>query len=207
MKLFAHGLFICGTLLVGAIFAGCSSPSAEPFFASNPNAPTPNASTLAADVARFRVGDTVIVTFSGAPDEILPHQESIKEDGNITLDLIGKIYALGKTTGELQNEIYTNYVPKYYVRLTVTVQSSSDRVYYVGGEVHAPGPKEYLGETTVSKAIQASGDFTDFAKHKVWLTRANGERIRVDVDKVLDGKAPDPQVYPGDQIVVEKSIF
>ncbi|HSY74570.1 MAG TPA: hypothetical protein VK810_03795, partial [Dongiaceae bacterium] len=69
------------------------------------------------------------------------------------------------------------------------------------------GPKEYLGETTVTKAIQTSGDFTDFARHTVRLNRANGSHIQVDCDKALKNPAEDPQVYPGDQIVVGKTIF
>lgn len=195
MKLFVHGLFVCGMLLAGAIFAGCSSPSKSQF------------TTPAADVARFRIGDTVIVSFSGAPDPIPDHEEAIKEDGNITLDLIGKIPAVGKTTGELQNEIQADYVPTFYRRLTITVKSSSDRVYYVGGQVAAPGPKEYLGETTVTKAIQAAGDFNDFASHKVRLNRANGQQVWVDCDQALKNPSLDPPVYPGDQIVVEKKLW
>jgi polysaccharide export outer membrane protein len=123
------------------------------------------------------------------------------------MPLIGKITAVGKTTGELQDEIYTNYVPQYYVRLTVTVKSPVDRVYYVGGQVARPGAQTYLGDTTVSKAIQAAGDFNDFASHTVILNRANGERIKVNVDKVLEGKEVDPPVYPGDQIDVSRTIF
>jgi protein involved in polysaccharide export with SLBB domain len=208
MKLFVRGLFACGMLLACVIFTGCSSPSDNIAFSDNPTPPAKGAPMPALDVTRFRVGDTVIISFSGAPDTIPDHEEAIKEDGNITLDLIGKIHALGKTAGELQNEIQADYVPEFYRRLTVTVKSSVARVYYVGGEVREPGPKEYLGETTVTKAIQASGDFTDFAKHKVWLNRANnGQRIRVDCDKALKDPSLDQQVYPGDQIVVEKSIF
>jgi protein involved in polysaccharide export with SLBB domain len=210
MKLFVHGLFACGTLLACVNFTGCSSPTGqvdEVLFSSDQQSQTPGAPTPTVDVARFRVGDTVVVSFSGAPDTIPDHEEAIKEDGNITLDLIGKIHALGKTTGELQNEIQADLVPEFYRRLTVTVKSTSDRVYYVGGQVAAPGPKEYLGETTVTKAIQASGDFNDFASHKVWLNRANGQRIQVDCDKALKNPSLDPPVYPGDQIVVEKSIW
>ena len=160
------------------------------------------------DVAHFRVGDTVVVTFTGTPEAIDPHEEAIKEDGNITLPLIGQIYAVGKTAGELQNEIYTNYVPKYYMRMTVTVKSG-DRVYYVGGEVKGGGRQLYLGDTTVTKAIQSAGGLTDFANHsKVWLTRAsNGQRIRVDYDKALQNPSKDPPVYPDDQIVVYRRIF
>ena len=108
----------------------------------------------------------------------------------------------------MQNEIHDDYVPKYYVRLTVTVKSG-DRVYYVGGEVKGPAAQLYVGDTTVTKAIQSAGGLTDFANHsKVWLTRAsNGQRIQVDYDDALKNPAKDPPVYPDDQINVEKRLF
>ena len=108
----------------------------------------------------------------------------------------------------MQKEIYDGYVPKYYVRLTVTVKSG-DRVYYVGGEVKGPGKQLYIDGTTVTKAIQSAGGLTDFANHgKVWLTHASsGQRIRVDYDKALENPAKDPPVYPDDQINVERRIF
>ena len=220
MKLFVRGLFACAALVAGTVFTGCSSPSQDQPFLDN-SRPQPvakpfaagrqlSASPNGADVARFRVGETVIVTFSGAPIEILPHEEPIKEDGAITLPLIGTVTAAGKTAGELQNEIQASYVPKYYVRLTITVKSSSDRVFYVGGEVNSrEGRQQYIGDTTVTKAIQSAGGLTDFANHsKVWLTHTStGQRIRVDYDKALENPAKDPPVYPNDQINVEKRIF
>jgi protein involved in polysaccharide export with SLBB domain len=202
MKLFVHGLFISCLLIAAAVLAGCDSLPANQHVSSVEQTP--------ADIAHFRVGETVVVTMTtGAPDsDISPHEEPIKEDGSITMPYIGKIIAVGKTTGELQNEILTNYVPKYYVRLTVTVKSPTDRVYYVGGQVNShAGVYQYLGLTTISKAIQAAGDFNDFASHTVTLTRSNGERIKVNVDKALAGKEVDPPVYPGDQIDVPRSIF
>jgi polysaccharide export outer membrane protein len=164
-------------------------------------------STNNMDVSRFRVGDEVDVYFSGTPQDIPGHTETIKEDGTITLPLIGPIYAVGKTTGELQSEIYNKYVPQYYVRLTVTV-SSGTRVYYVGGEVRSPGPQNYREDTTVTKAIQAAGGLTDFANHsKVWVTRANGQRSRVNYDDALKDPSKDSQIYPNDQINVAKRIW
>jgi polysaccharide export outer membrane protein len=166
----------------------------------------PWAGTSAADVARFHVGDTIIVTLSGLPQDLPPHQEPIKEDGTITMPDIGKVEAAGKTAGQLQNEIHDLYVPRIYTHLTVTV-NIGDRVYYVSGEVKAPGRQLYVGETTVTKAITSAGDFTDFAnKHKVWLIRA-GQRAKVNVTRVLAGKDPDPPVYPGDQISVPRRIW
>ncbi len=167
----------------------------------------PSANESAADAARFHVGDTVIVTLSGLPEPIEPHQESIKEDGTITMPNIGKVQAAGRTAGELQNQIHDLYVPKFYTHLTVTV-NIGDRVYYVSGEVKAPGRQLYVGETTVTKAITSAGDFTDFANHKtVVLIRINGDRVKVNVDRVRNGKAEDPAVYPGDQIVVHRRIW
>jgi len=199
MRLFVRGLFACAWLVAGMIFTGCGSPSQGQLNPQPRNG---------ADVARFHVGDTVIASFSGAPEIIADHVESIKEDGNITLPLIGAVYAVGKTTGELQNEIHTNYVPKYYVRLTVTVKSG-DRVFYVGGEVGHAGIFQYVSDTTVTKAIQAAGGLSNFANHsKVWLIRATtGQRIRVDYDKALENPAKDPPVYPDDQINVVKRIL
>jgi protein involved in polysaccharide export with SLBB domain len=216
MKLFANGLFMSGLLLIAAVLAGCDSlPPQSPFVSTPPKPRTfdgqPNGQA-SAEVARFRVGETVVVTLTtgsttDSGSDIAPHEEPIKEDGTITMPYIGKITAVGKTTGELQNEILTNYVPKYYVRLTVTVKSPADRVYYIGGQVNHAGVQAYLGETTVSKAIQAAGDFNDFASHTVSLTRVTGERIKVNVDRVLAGREVDPPVYPGDQIDVPRSLF
>jgi polysaccharide export outer membrane protein len=138
---------------------------------------------------------------------IEPHTEAIKEDGTITMSSIGHVQAAGKTAGELQNEIYNLYVPKYYRHLTVTV-NTGDRVYYVTGEVKSPGRQLYVGQMTVTKAITTAGDFTDFANHtKVRLIRSNGQTIKVNCDKALQDPSLDLPVYPNDQIQVPRRIF
>ncbi|MGH7976650.1 MAG: polysaccharide biosynthesis/export family protein [Limisphaerales bacterium] len=163
------------------------------------------------DAARFHVGETVVVTFSGISSEELLEMpvsnQIITDDGTITLPYIGTVKAAGKTPGELQNEIQDLYVPKYFVRLTISV-TSQDRVYYVGGEVKLPGRQLYVGTTTVTQAIQSAGDFTDFAnRSKVLLIRANGQRIKVNCNKALEDPSKNPPVYPGDQIHVPRRLF
>ena len=159
-------------------------------------------------VARLHIGDTLTITFSGLPDQLEGQNPTIKEDGTITLPDIGRIKAVGKTPGELEDAIHDLYVPKIYTHLNVTVKTSSDRVYYVRGEVRAPGRLIYAGAITVSKAITSAGDFTDFASRgSVWLIRANGDRFKLNLNKILDGDQPDPPVYPGDQIEVKKRWF
>lgn len=219
MKLSARVLFVCSPLLASLIFCGCgTTTTVDPMFTSTPGQPaglTGGASdapdsVAAVDptVARFRVGDTVVIQLSGLPEEIPPHEESIKENGKITMPLIGSVQAADKTAGQLQSDILNLYVPKYYPRLTVTVKTSQDRVYYVGGEVHTPGRQLYVGTTTVTKAIQSAGDFSDYAKKTaVVLTRANGQHIKVNCEKALNDPSLDLLVYPGDQIYVPRRYW
>jgi polysaccharide export outer membrane protein len=195
MKLFFRTFFVAVLMLVGLVLTGCA-PTTRPA----PMTPTNP------EVARFHVGETISVIFSGTPEQIPPHEEAIKEDGTITLPLIGSVQAVGKKAGELQSAIHDLYVPKYYVRLNVVIKPG-DLVYYVRGEVKQPGRQLYVGETTVTKAITSAGDFTDFSSHTVNLIRANGEVIEVNVDKALSDPALDPQIYPGDQVDVHRRLF
>lgn len=220
-------LFLCAAVLAGTVFSGCRSPR-DPDLSDNPNPPavsgmgTGSASVTGTDTnlapsialpsARFQAGETVNISTSTGSEEVpgpiatVPQSYLIADDGTISLPLIGTVQAAGKTPGELQRIITQLYVPQYYVRLAVTV-TALNRVYYVGGEVTKPGPQEYLGQTTVTKAVQSAGDFTIFASHKVWLTRSGGTRIQIDVDKALQDAESDPQVFPGDQIQVPRRRF
>lgn len=192
---------------VGLFVSGCAT-APEPGFTSAPNIAT-NVPVESPKEGGFQIGDMVVVTFSGIEVPIPPHSERIKEDGNITLPLIGAVKAVGKTPGELQKEIQGLYVPKYYVRLTVTVTQATDQVFYVTGEVRIPGPKPYSATgVTVTQAISAAGGPTEFArKGRVQLTRANGARVQIDYDKALRDPKLDPKVFPGDSVHVPRRLL
>ncbi len=186
-----------GALVIATLFMGCGTTS--------PVYQVPDLDAPADE--GLRIGDTVRVDFSSGTDrQIFPHEEQIKGDGNITLPLIGSVQAAGRTTGELQTEIQGAY-RKYYVAMTVTVKAP-ERYYSVGGEVKNPKRDVYVGGTTVIKAIQSAGDFTDFAKKtQVVLTRASGKRFIVNCEKALRDPRLDLPVYPGDTIHVPKRFF
>lgn len=198
-------ILLAGILMVVGSFAltGCQTSSTENIrFSSVPGEEDLTGAPMA-EGARLAPGDPIHVQFSGITEPPLPHDEQIKDDGTITLPNIGAIKAEGKTTGELQTAIHNAYVPAYYKRLTVTV-STVRRVYYVQGQVRASGRQEYLGPTTVLKAIATAGDFTDFADRKrVILTRTDGARIEVDCIKAAKDSTYDLPVYPGDKIEVK----
>jgi protein involved in polysaccharide export with SLBB domain len=217
-RLKGRGFFgFAQVLLTAILLTGCATtPNPGPGSAEFGDVPPPseaaaqpqNGGSTRADV--FRVGDLVTVKFSGLINPIPDHEERIKEDGFITLPLVGAVKALDHTPGEIQKEIYALYVPKYYPAdsgFTLTVMST-ERVYYVGGEVRKPGPQFYLGDTTLTMAIQAAGGFTDFGKQtKVHLTHANGVSVIVNYKKAIRDPSLDRKVFPGDRIDVPKRWF
>jgi len=208
---FALGMFC---LLAGsgaALFlAGCQHSRAKStlVFKPVPELSSGSASAGIGDAGnKFQVGDLVSVNFSGVEMILPPHEERVKDDGTITLPLINSVKVENKTPGEVQRMIRDLYVPRYYRNLTITVQSQN-QYFYVGGEVKAANRYPYLGETTVLKAVQSAGDFTDFAnKHKVKLTHVNGRTIVIDCLKAIEHPELDPPVYPGDKIYVPRRLF
>ena len=191
-------------LLVAALLslglAGCSTTDNSG--AMNP----PGPETDNGGLPRLHVGDTITIIFSGLPVEVLPQEKPIKDDGSITLPDVGRVQAAGKTPGELEDVIHNLYVPAIYKHLNVTVKTTSDRVYFVRGAVNRPDRFVYSGPITVTKAIASAGDFNEYANN-VQLIRANGQHFKLNADAIINGKAKDPPVYPGDQIVVERRLW
>ena len=191
---------ICVLPLLAMLLAGCAAKTP-------PGAMLPPEDPTALSGARFHAGDTVIVAFDGLPENPTTQEKTVNEDGTVTLSDVGVNKVVGKTTGELETIIHDKYVPQFYNHLTVTVKAG-ERVFYVRGEVANKSRQVYVGQLTVTKAIAAAGDFTDFANHKnVLLIRASGQRFVLNCDAILRGEALDPPVYPGDQIEVRRRRF
>jgi len=185
------------------LWTGCvttsTSPSSAAVVDTNPPPAVP--------VDDLRVDDLITIIFSGVPVPPDKFEQRIKDDGTISLELIGAIKAAGKTAGKLQIEIHDAYVPKYFVRLNVSVHAEG-RYFYVDGCVKIPSRQPHQGELTVLKAIAAAGGFTDFAnKKKVVVVRANGQKLTVDCVKALKDPKLDLPIYPGDKITVPQRFL
>ncbi len=229
MRFLGRGWILGLCLIAAAVVAGCTTSDGgkDPFNGNDPlkdqGAPPPvvgsPASTGAAPEVGagqsattvtngLRVGDTVIVTFTDTVTQISPIQDTIKEDGTITLIWNERFQAAGRTPAELQVDIRSRYVPKYYKTLTVTV-TVPDRYFTVSGEVRAPNRYVYTGHMTVLEAIATSGGFTDFSKRTaVQVTRGSDKsRITVDCKKALTHPELNIEVVPGDIIHVKKRFL
>jgi protein involved in polysaccharide export with SLBB domain len=156
----------------------------------------------------IRAGEKITITFSDLPPPgIQPHEQRVREDGTITLPFNKTVVAAGKTARQLEEDIRNQYVPQLFKRLTLTVKTD-ERFFYVGGEVKIAARQPYLGFMTVTRAVQAAGDFTDFAnRKKIDLIRATGQKHRINWYKAIENPQLDLEVCPGDQIIVRRRWF
>jgi protein involved in polysaccharide export with SLBB domain len=201
MRLLYKNAFSCWCVvaILASVLSGCGT---KPPPASNqPLANAPNAST-----DPLRVSDRIKITLMGVPDNVEASEQEIKEDGTISLQMIGRIQAAGKTPGQLERDIQEALVPRFYAHANVIV-APTGRFFYVGGEVNAMGSSGgriiYSGPITVTRAIDAAGGFNPFAnKKKVRLTRVDGTQLVVNCIRAIQHPEDDPPVYPGDRITV-----
>jgi len=195
----------CWCLLVGLIAIGClgvqaADPVAKP-------AGSQDSAALKLTGETLQVSEKLTIEFTDVSTPPMPITQNIHDDGTISLPFNESVMAAGKTKSQISDAVHKALVPKYFKRLTVIIKTE-DRHFYVGGEVRTPGRVLYAGEVTVTKAIQAAGDFTDFASRKnVELTRLNGERIIVNCKKALEDAKFDLPVYPGDKIRIRRSLY
>ena len=152
----------------------------------------------------FRPGDRVEIQFTDTQGLPPSWQQTVREDGTITLPLNKTVRAADLRKGELETAIRDVYVPHILRRLTVNVRADR-RSYFVSGEVKLPGEKEHTGQITAMRAIATAGDFTDFAnKSKIEVFRSNGEKVQVNGKKALKDPSKDVPVYPGDRVHVHR---
>jgi polysaccharide export outer membrane protein len=183
--------------LLGA--AGCST-STGPTSEVNPRIPETASSAV------LRAGDSLTVTLQGVPDPSV-NTVQIGEQGVITLPYIGNVVAAGVSTGDLSQRIRDTYIGRnIYTTVDVSV-SVTERYVYVGGEVGHPGRIVWTPDLTASKAVQAAGGFSLYAKQTaVNLVRDNAS-FSVDIKLAQREPSQDPRLMPGDSLQVPRSPF
>jgi polysaccharide export outer membrane protein len=137
-------------------------------------------------------GDVVDVKFYYTPE--LNENQMVRPDGTITLQLVGKVVAQGKTPKELRNDLIRLYAPQLKKpEIEVLVRTKNDRKVYVGGEVNTPGVVELPGELTALEAIKKAGGFkvpSADLKNVLLVRQKDGKEYGclLDISKVLEGQ-------------------
>jgi len=180
-----------------ALLAGCNTDNVS---GANPRIPAATSSAL------LRPGDSLAVALQSVPDPT-SNSVQIDEQGIISLPYIGNLAAAGVTTGELAQRIRETYIERKIYKVVDVSVSVTERYVYVGGAVTRPGRIIWTPDLTLTKAIQAAGGFTLYAKEsRVTLAR---EQSAYDLNVTLAQKNPaqDVVLMPGDSIQVPRSAF
>ena len=126
---------------------------------------------------RLREGDTVKISFPGAPN--LDSTQQIRRDGKITLSLGGEVVAAGLSPVELEKELLRLYEAQLVVKQVVVAVTSPGYPIFVSGAVLRPGKLIVDRPVTVVEAIMEAGG----------PDRAKADLKKVTVLRQIDGKS------------------
>ena len=191
--------------------APADGPAADPATGSATAAPgvsspaAPAAVPSVVDTSKdYRIGPDDVLDIWVFDQRDLIREVQVRPDGKISLPFVNDIVAAGKTTVELRAIITEGLKP--FVQspeVSVSVKEVRSAKVSVLGAVRMPNIYDLPTGTTVLDMISKAQGFTDFAnRNDIVLIRANGERIKLNYDRMRDGKEPNHVVKSGDIIVV-----
>jgi polysaccharide export outer membrane protein len=161
--------------------------------------------------ASYKIGplDMLDISVFKVPD--LTKSVQVADDGTINYPLIGQTQAAGKTAKELEQSLEQKLGAKYLhaPQVTVLVKEFNSQRVTISGSVKTSGVYAIKGNTSLMQVVAMAGDIdntTDSGDIVIFRT-VDGQRsaAKFDIDAIKAGKAEDPQILPGDVIVVDTS--
>ena len=131
--------------------------------------------------------------------------------GNISMPLIGEVRAVNLTTAELDEQLTQKLGTKYleHPDVSVAIRASTAHVVTVDGAVKNGGSFPVGGPISLIQAVAlAKGTSDDANARRVAVFRQIGGKRQAaafDLTSIRRGEASDPQIYPGDIVVVDGS--
>jgi polysaccharide biosynthesis/export protein len=158
----------------------------------------------------YKIGPLDVLDISVFQVPELSKTVQVAANGNIELPLIGETPAAGKTVQELQRDINARLGADYVQNpdVTVVVKDAKSSSVTVTGAVAKPGMYQVTDELTLLQLITQAGWFTQQSDSTALILRkTGGKRIvaKFDVSEIQYGKARDPRIRAGDQIVAGES--
>jgi polysaccharide export outer membrane protein len=161
----------------------------------------------AADDSGYLIGISDLLEISVWGEQNISRQVTVRNDGFISLPLVGEVQVAGKTPAQVKKDIET-VLTKFIKdpRCAVIIIEPRSKRYYVQGQVMHPGQFTLDKDLYLTQVIPISGGFTDFAdKDSIIIIRIEGDkkkRMKIDYDRILKGKDDDIMIRPGDNIIV-----
>lgn len=140
-------------------------------------------------------GDALRVTVYGEPD--LTNTYRIDDSGSISVPLIGRVPARGKTAEMLASSITGALANGFMRSPNVAVEVAEYRPYFIQGAVRTSGQFAYIYGMTVRAAISAAGGHTETADRNIaTIYRRQGNEM------IKGAVGLDFPILPGDTIVI-----
>lgn len=187
----ASALMVLG---MGVVFAADAPPDSPPA-----------AVTKAKAEYRIGSGDTLGVYIF---EDKITHTCLVRPDGRITIPLAGDLIAEGTTPGELANAITAALAKFQQATVTVSVTTINSYRIFMLGQVNEQGMIPSQVPMRLLQAVSMARGLTPFASKKIVVMRdgvRGREQIVIDYEKVLNGKAPEGDIWllSGDVVVAQ----
>jgi polysaccharide export outer membrane protein len=192
------------------LLAACADSRGGPIPYSQALAP-PDAPSVAQLESSYRILPMDKLAIRVFKQEDLTGDYDVDLAGHISLPLIGEVEAANMTTAQLDQELTDKLGAKYleHPDVSVSIKQSAGRLVTIDGAVKDSGSFPVLGNLTLMQAVAlAKGTSEDANPHRVAIFRTIGGKPQAaafDLTSIRRGQAQDPQVYPGDIVVVDGS--
>lgn len=179
-----------------SLLAGCASkPCFEEETVRIPQAPAPN---------RLQVGDFILVPDPAGTNGTFVEAQ-LDSAGCVDLPRLGRLYLLGMSELEAEDALSEACRLRGVRSWAWPPQRTRSVFYQVTGEVVRPGCQQYLGLTTLTRAIAAAGGFTTTARRsRLVIRRDSGSIEYYNYSRIVKSPSSDPEVCPGDSIEVKR---
>lgn len=199
-------------LLASFLLVGACATRGGPIPYNVQNLGTPDAPRAAAPDSNYLIatGDTLHMTVFNV--EALSREYRVDMAGNVAVPLIGDVPAVGRTAADLSREIARRLGERYLrdPNVTIAVTNSTNNKITVEGGVREAGLFPVTGPMTLIQAVAMSGGVDPQhgnARRVAIFRQVQGQRMAAafDLVSIRQGEVADPDVYPGDIIVVQSN--
>jgi polysaccharide export outer membrane protein len=191
-------------LLLAVLGAGCTRRSAVP----PPSLPPAEVQALASTLGP---GDVVEVRVYR--EQELSGIYQVGSEGDVVFPLCQRVMVAGLTANAAADRFRACLAAGFMrdPQVTVVVREYNSKKVFVFGEVQKPGTFSFQDGMSVVQAVTLAGGFTrTAAQNSTSVTRrVKGQevKVKVNVQDIALGKAPNFTLEPGDIVFVPESLF
>ena len=199
---------LCGLSLL----AGCADTRGGPI-AYDQALSAPDEPRIVALESNYKIAPMDQLAIKVFKSEDLTGEYDVDLAGRISLPLVGEVEAANLTTAQLDERLTEKFGEKYLQNpdVSVAIKRSTARVVTVDGAVRESGAFPVAGPMSLIQAVAlAKGTTEDANARRVAVFRTIGgqrQAAAFDLTAIRRGQAPDPQIYPGDIVVVDGSAI